>query len=118
MKTAFKKIDITPQTPIRLSGFGKVRVSETVHDPIHARVFLFNQNNTEILWIQFDLCAVDQYLLNLIQKKTNIEEKTSNEKDPIIRVSIFFSTLLHFSLPPSSSLLPSPPFLLFLLLIT
>lgn len=74
MNTAFKKIDITPALPVRLSGFGKVRISEKVHDPIHARIFLFQQDAKEILWVQFDLCAVDQYLLDLIQKKTDIPE--------------------------------------------
>ncbi|MBP3399006.1 MAG: neutral/alkaline non-lysosomal ceramidase N-terminal domain-containing protein [Erysipelotrichaceae bacterium] len=75
MKTAFKKIDITPNLPVRLSGFGKVRVAEKVHDPIYARVFLFQQNTEEILWVQFDLCAIDQYLLDLIKEKTGIKEE-------------------------------------------
>ncbi len=74
MNLAFQKIDITPSVPVRLSGFGKVRLAEKVHDNVYARVFLFQQENQEILWVQFDLCAVDQYLLNLIQHKTNIPE--------------------------------------------
>lgn len=75
MNLAFQKIDITPSLPVRLSGFGKVRLAEKVHDPVYARVFLFQNDSQEILWVQFDLCAVDQYLLHLIQEKTDIPEE-------------------------------------------
>lgn len=75
MNLAFQKIDITPSLPVRLSGFGKVRLAEKVHDNVYARVFLFQEDAQEILWVQFDLCAVDQFLLNLIQQKTKIPEE-------------------------------------------
>ena len=75
MNLAFQKIDITPALPVRLSGFGKVRLAESVHDPVCARIFLFSDEAQEILWVQFDLCAVDQYLLNLIVNKTGIPEE-------------------------------------------
>ena len=75
MNLAFQKIDITPNPPVRLSGFGKVRVAESIHDAIYARIFLFQHKTEEILWVQFDLCAIDEYILNLIISKTGIPEE-------------------------------------------
>lgn len=72
MKLAFNKIDLTPSLPVPLSGFGKVRIAEKVHDPIHARVFLF-EGNEEILWVQLDLCAIDDAVLDLVINKTSLK---------------------------------------------
>ena len=73
MKVAFNKIDITPMLPVQLSGFGKLQVAYKVHDPLFARVFLFDDGN-ELLWIQLDLTCFDQFLLDLISKETGFSK--------------------------------------------
>ena len=70
MKLSFKKINITPSLPVPLSGFGKVRIANKVHDDLYARVFLFDNGKEEILWTQLDLVAIDQYIVDLVLKKT------------------------------------------------
>lgn len=73
MKVSFSKINITPELPVRLSGFGIKRIASEVLDPVFARVFYF-QGNEEILWIQFDLCGIDHEFIEKIQSKTSIEK--------------------------------------------
>ncbi|MCI9312711.1 MAG: hypothetical protein HFE68_05030 [Erysipelotrichaceae bacterium] len=66
MKTAFTKVDITPYLPVQLSGFGKLQVAYEVHDRLYARIFLFEQAESELLLVQLDLAIFDEYLLNVI----------------------------------------------------
>ena len=73
MKAAFSKINITPELPVRLSGFGVNRVAHEVLDPVYARIHYF-QGNHEFLWIQFDLCGVDNELIDLVKEKTQIQD--------------------------------------------
>lgn len=73
MKSAFNKVDITPAVPVPLSGFGKVRIANSVHDPLYARVFLFDNGNEEILWTQLDLVAIDQVVIDLVLEKTGLK---------------------------------------------
>jgi hypothetical protein len=73
MKLSFKKINITPSLPVPLSGFGKVRIANKVHDDLYARVFLFDNGKEEILWTQLDLVAIDQYIVDLVLKKTALK---------------------------------------------
>ena len=71
MKAAFSKINITPNLPVRLSGFGMIREANEVLDPVYARINYF-KGNEEYLWIQFDLCGVDNELIDLVKEKTQI----------------------------------------------
>ena len=73
MKLSFKKLNITPSCPVPLSGFGKVRIANSVHDDLYARVFLFDNGKEEILWTQLDLVAIDQYVDDLVLKKTGLK---------------------------------------------
>lgn len=75
MKIAFERLDISPALPVRLSGFGAVRWAQKIHDPIYARLFLFNNGKEEILWIQLDLTCINEYLVDLVQKATGINSK-------------------------------------------
>lgn len=75
MNLAFQKIDITPRLPVLLSGFGKQRLATSVHDSLYARIFLFKDDLQEILWIQLDLTAIDQELIQLISEKTGISQE-------------------------------------------
>ena len=72
MKAAFSKIDITPSLPVRLSGFGMIREAYEVLDPVYARINYF-KGDEELLWIQFDLCGVDNELIELVKEKTQIQ---------------------------------------------
>ncbi|MGN1344768.1 MAG: neutral/alkaline non-lysosomal ceramidase N-terminal domain-containing protein [Traorella sp.] len=72
MKALFTKIDITPELPVRLAGFGVERIATEVLDPIYARLFYFKEDD-EILWIQFDLCAIGEDVVQKIQTKTGIQ---------------------------------------------
>lgn len=73
MKCGFDRLDITPILPVRLSGFGKVRWANEIHDPIMTRLFLF-KGEEENLLIQLDLVAVDDLLYTMIEKKTGIKK--------------------------------------------
>lgn len=75
MKVAFKKVEITPTLPVPLSGFGRKRIAHSIHDPLYARVFLFKDNQKEILWVQLDLVAIDQDFYDLVEKKTGLSSE-------------------------------------------
>ncbi len=75
MKVSFKKIEINPNLPVLLSGFGKERLATSIHDSIYARVFLFKNKNTEILWVQMDLVGIDEYFYNLLSTKTGLSKE-------------------------------------------
>lgn len=75
MKIAFDKVNISPDCPVRLSGFGKKRWADKIHDELFARLFLFQDEEKEILWIQMDLIGIDDFLFNLIQKATGIDKE-------------------------------------------
>ena len=70
MKLAFGKTDITPHLPVQLSGFSAFQVAYEVHDPLYARMFLFEDEGKELLWLQTDLACFDEYLFDLISEKT------------------------------------------------
>lgn len=75
MKIAFDKVNISPDCPVRLSGFGKKRWAEHIHDELFARLFLFQDEEKEILWIQMDLIGIDDFLFDKIQQATGIEKE-------------------------------------------
>ena len=41
MKASFSKINITPDLPVRLSGFGVKRIAHEILDPVYARIHYF-----------------------------------------------------------------------------
>lgn len=75
MKTAFGRTDITPCLPVQLSGFAGVRVAREVHDPLYARVFLFDRDGEELLWVQLDLAIFDDYLMDRICEYARVTRK-------------------------------------------
>lgn len=72
MQIAFGKTEITPALPVRLSGFGKTRWANRIHDPLYARLFLFEEQGEETLLVQLDLIAADDFLKTLIQNQCAI----------------------------------------------
>jgi len=50
------KIDITPQKPVKMSGYaGRKGLSEGVHDPLSARVIAFKDNGKQLVLVSTDL---------------------------------------------------------------
>lgn len=70
-KIAIGRVDLTTPVPIRLSGFGKVRQAKGVHDPVWARIFLF-EGKEELLWITMDLLGMDEGMVQMLSKRTGI----------------------------------------------
>lgn len=71
MKASFSKIDITPQLPVRLSGYDAYRIAEKQLESIYARLFYFKGEH-ELLWIQSDLIGIDNSIVNQLRQMTNI----------------------------------------------
>lgn len=50
------KIDITPEKPVRMSGYaGRKGLSQAVHDPLSARVVAFSNNGKRLVLVSTDL---------------------------------------------------------------
>jgi hypothetical protein len=54
----FKKVDITPEVPVRLAGYFNERLSSGVLDPIYLRLGALRKGENRHLYIQIDNCAV------------------------------------------------------------
>mgnify|MGYP001619190059 CR=1 FL=1 len=56
LKTGTAKIDITPQKPVKMSGYAsRTELSQGVHDPLSARVVAFEKNSKRLILISTDL---------------------------------------------------------------
>ena len=86
MKAAFSKINITPELPVRLSGFGVNRVAHEILDPVCARIHYF-KGHEELLWIQFDLCGVDNELIDKFVDTLLDDLNTSNAQTVVFEVT-------------------------------
>jgi len=51
------KVDITPEMPVYLAGFGPHRLSKGVHDPLYARILIIKANET-IGLVSLDLLGI------------------------------------------------------------
>jgi hypothetical protein len=72
MKFSMSKADITPQTPVFMSGFAaRTHESEGVHDPIYAKAVLLQANKT-LLIVTLDLSGGDRSFIDGI--KHTLEE--------------------------------------------
>jgi len=58
LKAQFKKVDITPDYPVRLAGYFNERISDGVLDPLHMRLAAFELGGSRLLFIQVDSCAI------------------------------------------------------------
>lgn len=74
-KAGFSKSHITIDFPVNLSGFAGNRVASRIKDPIEIRVIVWDINQEQYLWINYDLIAVDDLLLNELYKKINIPKE-------------------------------------------
>lgn len=74
-KAGFSKKHITINFPVNLSGFAENRVASRIKDSIDIRVIVWEINQEQYLWINYDLIAVDDLLLNELYKKINIPKE-------------------------------------------
>mgnify|MGYP002247436343 FL=1 len=74
-KAGFGKKHITIDFPVNLSGFAGNRVASRIKDPIDIRVVVWDINQEQYVWINYDLIAVDDLLLNELYKKINIPKE-------------------------------------------
>ncbi len=72
-RLAIGKVKITPELPVKLAGFAVERPAVGVHDPLYARLFLF-EGEQDILWVMMDLLCADETMLSRIAEKTGIPE--------------------------------------------
>ncbi|MHC4681686.1 MAG: neutral/alkaline non-lysosomal ceramidase N-terminal domain-containing protein, partial [Planctomycetota bacterium] len=56
LRAGMAKIDITPQKPVRMSGYASRKgLSQGVHDPLSARVVTFSNNDKRLVLVSTDL---------------------------------------------------------------
>lgn len=53
----------------------EIRVASRIKDPIDIRVVVWDINQEQYVWINYDLIAVDDLLLNELYKKINIPKE-------------------------------------------
>ena len=68
MNVGVAEADITPQTPIDLSGFAaRTQPSIGVLDPIFVKAVYLAEKNARLLWLSFDLIALSESFVNEIR---------------------------------------------------
>lgn len=56
LRAGAAKIDITPEKPVKMAGYGsRTGLSEGVHDPLSARVIIFENNGKRLVLVSTDL---------------------------------------------------------------
>ena len=56
LRAGAARIDITPAKPIKMAGYSsRTKLSEGVHDPLSARVVVFENNGTRLVLVSTDL---------------------------------------------------------------
>lgn len=75
MEISFGKVNITPELPHLLAGFGKKRMAYEEIDPLYAKVMMFRDIHHEFVWITLDVVAIDEELITRIEKKSGISRK-------------------------------------------
>ncbi len=78
----FKKVDITPDYPVRLAGYFNERISDGVLDPLHMRLAALELGGKRLLFIQVDSCAIPPGDADEIRDE--ISRRTSFEKGQVM----------------------------------
>ncbi len=82
LKAQFKKVDITPDYPVRLAGYFNERISDGVLDPLHLRLAAFELGGSRLLFIQVDSCAIPPGEAEEI--RTMIARRTAFRKNEVM----------------------------------
>ena len=75
MKCSFGKVNINPMLPAGLCGLNQKRTALEIFDDLYARVFLFQQDNKEIVWIQIDATEIDVLFVDLVAQVCHIKKE-------------------------------------------
>ncbi len=67
LKAAAGKVDITPETPVYIAGYGSNRKSTGVHDQIMARCIVLEQGKTRVAFVSCDLIGVPRFHVEKIK---------------------------------------------------
>lgn len=71
IKLGFSKSDITPPAGIVLGGYAGYRPCNGVHDPLHCKTIVLEQEGIRYCLISLDLVCVDESLYRQIAKKVS-----------------------------------------------
>jgi len=78
LRAGIAKIDITPEKPVRMSGYsGRKELSEGVHDPLSARVVVFENRGKRLVLVSSDLIGfygTYEYFQKAISDEFNLEQ--------------------------------------------
>lgn len=61
------QVDITPEIPVNLEGYGQQRISSGVDDSIYCRVAYFRLEDKELVLISNDVCVIPDQLYEAIR---------------------------------------------------
>jgi neutral ceramidase len=93
LKAGFAKIDITPSSPVMLYGYASRKTpSEGVHDPLSARIVVFENNGKKVMFVSTDIGSYSSDVYTLI--RTRLMEKYRFSES-----EIFLSTIHSHSSP-------------------
>lgn len=67
-------VDVTPELPISLNGSMQDRTAVLIHDPLHARCFVFDDGTSKIALVVVDSCMVPDAVM--LDAKKRIKEAT------------------------------------------
>jgi neutral ceramidase len=93
LKAGFAKTDITPDVPVMLYGYASRKTpSEGIHDPLYARITVFENNGKKVVFISSDLGSYGDDIYNSIRKELM-------DKFGLKESEIFLSTIHSHSSP-------------------
>ena len=78
LRAGAAKVDITPQKPVKMSGYsGRKGLSQGVHDPLSARVVAFANGGKRLVLVSTDLIgfydATAKYIREILLKKFELD---------------------------------------------
>lgn len=93
LKAGFAKTEITPEVPVMLYGYASRKTpSEGIHDPLYARIAVFENNGKKVVFISSDLGSYGDDIFKSIRKE--LMDKFSLKES-----EIFLSTIHSHSSP-------------------
>ena len=97
LRAGTAKIDITPKKPVKMAGYaGRTDLSDGVHDPLSARVVIFENNGQRLILVSTDLLGFYNETAEPLRKAILNEFK--------LKPSELFLTAIHTHAGPSLTL--------------
>lgn len=73
VKAGWAKVNITPDFPFKVVGFGKNSLADGVLDSTYVRAIVFKQNNLSVVYLSYDLMIVHPLVAEAVEKKIKRE---------------------------------------------